>query len=117
MEAFLRSANPTHIVRGFGGIAAARKAATCIQGGRRSYYGSYGAGSGSDGSTYSLTTNATGTGKNAHVVVTKTQDWYQRQVKAKQALAQELRAVRTLRRGSVAPKLASPPAVEVIDLT
>lgn len=91
---------------GFSGIAEARRAATDIEGRSFTYFtvdsGACGAryetDHTGDPSTYSLTAEATGTGRYARVIVTKTPEWFQRNVQGKEVYKQELQAVRALQR-------------------
>lgn len=107
VEAFLRRPQQVFTLTGFSGIAQARSAAADIKGrsftfftlsAGSSYEAGYKTDHTGDPSTYSLTAEAKGTGKNARVIVTKTQEWFRRSVQGKEVYKQELQAVRALKR-------------------
>jgi len=93
VEAFLHGPQQSFILTGFSGIAQARGAGTILLG-RNAYFGS---GSIST-KTYSFTAKPDGTGRNARLVIQKTRDWYQQQVKVKEGYKQELLEVKRLLR-------------------
>jgi hypothetical protein len=104
VESFLHGPSETFNLSGCSGIAQARRAASDVQAKR--VYG-YSA-SNSKPITYSITATAQGTGRNACVVIRKTKEYYELQVKARQLLGQELVAVRRLVRA--VPGAAAAPA-------
>lgn len=132
VQAFLRGPGETFTLSGcFSGIADARKA-VCELLGKSSRYG-YGSSFGQGScikSSYSISAEARGTGRNAHVVIRKTQAWHQAQMKHKEGHQQELQAVSQLLRkpaaAAAAAAAAAVPAdvrpvadsgVDVVDLT
>ncbi|WIA21140.1 hypothetical protein OEZ85_005451 [Tetradesmus obliquus] len=110
VQAFLRGPGEALTLSGcFSGIADARKA-VCELLGKSNRYGSYGSCFGSGScieSSYSISAEARGTGRNAHVVIRKTQAWYQAQVKHKEGHKQELQAVKQLLRKPAAAAAAA----------
>lgn len=118
VQAFLRGPGETFTLSGcFSGIADARKA-VCELLGKSSRYGygsSFGQGSCIE-SSYSISAEARGTGRNAHVVIRKTQAWHQAQVKHKEGHQQELQAVSQLLRKPAAAAAAAAAAAVPADV-
>jgi hypothetical protein len=94
VQDFLRGPNQQFALRGFTGIVQARSAASGLLGTRYPSYGS----STAVKSTYSISVEARGTGRNACVVITKTNAWYNGQIGGKEVYRRELQAVMAFRR-------------------
>lgn len=114
VEDFLRGPLATLTLSGFKNIKEARKTAEALlpPPPKPAYsYGLYGNSNrptfstptSNTSETYSFTVVAAGAGQGAHVVLSKTRDWYNSQVRVKEAYAQELKAVRKLQQRSSAP--------------
>ena len=109
VQAFLRGPEQSFILSGcFGGIAEARRAVSTLTSSN-----SYRSNTGSCSNIgYSINATACGTGCNARVQITKTQEWFKGLLKSKQQLQQELRGLQAMQRQVVA--LAAPQSKSVL---
>lgn len=89
----MRGPDTSFTLRGFSGIAEARKTADLLMGRR-----SYGYEARASPTTYSLTASAAGTGRNACVNISKTRAWFDSQAAGKEVYRKELQAAMLLRR-------------------
>jgi hypothetical protein len=123
VEEFLHGPNQTITLTGYAGVFDARKQAQALlsPAARQAYLGTYGhqlcdskflTPTSSNSDTYSFTVVAAGTGKSARLVLSKTREWFDCQVRAQAAYGQELKEVCALQQ--CVPTRGLAPAHEVI---